>query len=609
MNNKDDDQKFIESFSREASSPDDGFRRALREKTVARYQNNIFFNIFGMKKIQFLAITFSLVALAGVSLLSGLFVINMRSRTSANLTAEQKSEIYAKILQNNSRSSMNSAESSLAADTAAAAPGVAPIAFEKEVLRHTTVQTTAGPAKNQCGDFSYVDSGYTSEDYQYFGIDGSYYSKYSMKDKDGDLTSYGLNIQNPTKNESYIYQGGQYAVKFLYAVATAGAAEDAPRTLEEPLGSSVSSSIPTDTKSSALSYFGEDVDITSTVSINGADYYVIEYSYPSFCTQPYEKLAASSSMTIMPVESNDDAQYKIININYVNTNTFEISQTEQYLNEKSPENLLLTTKTNIESSKKSATEVASNFEFEFDVNVRELDYRNNSVNNESVKLVKYFKDNKKYFLSPDSSGYVLSSLYSTKASLVEGADYYLDRKFYPANEKGTKMFEENTKVYSGSYIESDFSASFSNGSMSEYLSINAYNPEDSTDSIIEANGLTADNFIEKLPITIKGTSVEASLYRVSYDYDYTMSSGGSDVTVKEEEAIARTMPACLDENCSYKTDYLLFKYEGQTYLITQSQAKETLKRFNVLDTSNSADLLNLENQIKNMYSSYSTVAE
>jgi hypothetical protein len=477
-----------------------------------------------------------------------------------------------------------------ALDSKLIAPGYPyPIVDGEFNYYYTKTTATRGGAFNSC-NYGYDQSQFlfvpTSESFN-FNDGSNFYSKYSSFNSDGSLNSLTIS-KSKTSDTTYEYEditylGGSYAVRTTSKSEIAvplpmPIEEPQPLPSEEPVTKEMQdTSVSTDV-SSTTSIFGDNANIIRTENINGKDYYVIQYSYEADCLgNTVDRWAATT-----PNKST------IYTLSYASVDTYEILKTETYLNSVSESNLMeryetLNQRANIEFSS-----IASNFEFNFNVPIKDIDYNNigqypeYDANAEVQKAINFAKDENITLLLPETgeSQYVYLN-YAVNQQPVPATNHYGDRSFYPVGAIGDQMFNSYNGIVNTTLLNTSTSlgtVTYANLSTENSYNLNIYSQSEDDRKIL--NGFLYSSIRNQnesqVQVSVNGVLVDATLYSYESDQpDFTIlpySTRSAVDTLPVEES------ACT-QDC-FKKDYILIfsfnnnKYALQEYNYSRSEGVE-----------------------------------
>jgi hypothetical protein len=611
----------------------------------------------GSKKTLLTGISLTLVVSLGIA--GGILFLNSNKQVKKeelNLTAEQQAEIFENIAKQNSEiintriNSGNSIASAvspalattqekatedteeLAADISSTSKLIAPALpyTQDHTYSYSTTKSEMGPAVEKCAAMNlnnlyagFADS--TSESYTYNDIvNGSYYSKYLTRTDSNEVLSYYLSESHPTRSESLEYLGGKYAAKTISTfpaigdpVASVGFEGDliAPTTETMPAEEEI------DYLSVIQSLYGPDAKITQkAVDEEGKEYYIIEYSYGMNCDEE----ATIFKSYIAP--TGDDYTDKIVIQDWVSLDKFNIGKTQMYLDSAEESNLIMETSTTSEYSDVDFGSVASNFEFEFDVEVKEklYDYSQDDYTYdpraEAEKAFNNLDDLNTNIIFVDEPKYEVTSLYisdldPTDIVKVEDDfyDYLTDRDFYSDSELGQQMYESAVEWnnYDYNYIN-DYALSLAsltqliNKETYESITLDVYDANKDDFEKIKKTYISPD-YVENLTestvqLNIDNTSVDATLYTFEEGgvIMYDAPAGSMDSTSLR---IADPLPGEGEMPAKIKTQIVMFNYLGANYTMRLpfDGFDLTTVKFKSYNTSN-ADALNfLKEQLDYVY--------
>lgn len=551
--------------------------------------------------------------------LIGLFLLNVIFEPKSLSDAEKRA-IFAEIIKNNSNNlfGRNSGTAESLTATADSAQLAAPLIFRPEDrdynYKESTMTYSDGPAIGECKFFNSAESGgyYTTKSYEFYG-DGSYATKYIYTDSDGDLSSYTLTKSDEDASETIEYRGGNYAMRWSYNldILRSGAAEGntsvdvAEPTVELEKPASTSEEVPgeevppennvlpnpeIDYDSLILQYFGEDADIVDVYSQNGKTYYVVQYSYEVDCSQeiiPFRDALSSSS--------DESSTTKILVQNVVDSESFEFVKSSNYLNAVSNNNLLNSYSTVSTTRTTTLAEVASNFEFEYDVELRTTEPSDYDPVSEAENLVEYLSENDYTLILLENSEATLQSAYSYKASqkFSTAVNYLLDRSFYANTSKGEAQY--NSYVNSSGYNKMPLlSVSYAFNVDTTYDTVNI--DMHSSDVDVEANLKSDSNTeVSDMNLTINGANVAGKLYTHTYEVLSEVAPSNND---------GDQVDPVLPPDRSFTSKQLYLEYEGFKYVInfpSRSDFDISTLTFRSIETNNPAQLQEFGNNVVSIY--------
>jgi hypothetical protein len=439
--------------------------------------------------------TLTVIALLGGGfLLANIIGRNMRTEQTATLTAAQQQQILAQVLRNNSQisqASRNQTNTNDAADSDANTllgerltaeysplpvdPGIGGGIWQPDYkFRETTSIMTLGPAQARCAGYGTYNVAGTTHSVDYYADDGYVYSKYSQKDADGNLLYYYLSKPENDRNATYDYRGGSYAVRNLYAASPTfySARTDTPTSEGAVVDLDTTATVAAEPTATDIgNYFGPDAKITKEITEGGRKYYEIEYSWDINCDDD----GGVKLLYISAVGSVGETTNKIVNVQVVDADTFEITEYRVYLDSVDANNLLSATDSQVTVNNNELSTVAGKFDFEYSVTVRDLDWETLSAQQQAEQQTKandYISSNSIYLPMNTAEGYTNSISVNLEYTPIAGSDYAQDRNFYPSGAVGDRLFAEmnpvidagqpypNPIIYT-SYSDSTYSNSFS----------------------------------------------------------------------------------------------------------------------------------------------------
>lgn len=460
------------------------------------------------------------------------------------------------------------------------------------------------------------------ESYSYFSEAGSYNKSLGFNE-DGTINSYYLSKAETTSNlsryETISYLGGTYAARtvdeFTFdPVLNTPMAE--PRAIQEEVmpvegDASVSSDV------SILPFPGVDANIIGTRVFNGKEYYVMEYSYDMDCSG-----GAVNNLW----DSNFQPQTRKMYVqNLADMETYEIVRTETYIDSVSDANLVDASENTFEQSNVDFASVASNFEFEFNVPIR--DFTTQQVDapvveydpeGEIQKSLNFAKDRNLSVLfateglTTDPYVYFNYYAFNTVAQPVISNTYYSDRAFFPQGSIGDKMFNSYNGVSSISLytpsVQSLGSSSYSKGDSS--YNINIYDSSLDQKDILNSMlwGELRNKNETATTVIINGEVVLATLY--SYDVKQAYLSPAVDyVTGFPVDGVE----GCEGDTCFQRQYILIFAYNNSLYAIQEYNYSSNVAAvdydltldgtFRALNAGNPEDLSTIGEYMRSAFSS------
>ncbi len=578
------------------------------------------------------------------------------------LSEAQAREVFAQMVTQNPGNIIkeNQAQTPSIAKTALAAEDQANPAMYYNPdynYSHVTNTYTVGPKKSECN--FYYDQSSKSEYYQYFETDplkNEYYTKSMEFDESGNLISYFLN----TPQEYIEYHGGDYAISTkaydqptpmpLKETSSTNVVETNEVTTEEsesitpieieidPLTEDttevngvVNPSEPDQSSSSGSnvgsadggsgdgatypvedqvynaidSLFSPTAKVEEIKEDDKVKYYIVTDSYQNWCggeLSEYESLSKSATVT----NSDQGNEVTMVTKTWYDANSFEIFQSESYLDSETPENLMFRTETKMDKGNVEFTKVADRFTFDYDVEVKDvpqdeyIDYPyDNEVASQNAYLqkVKTFLNEQNVTLTlPISDEYKFSELYPNKISNT--TKFYTDRKFYAPTDDGQNMYDQAVVSYNDFYSKYQvLSIQITSGLTTDYNFNNTVVKVDASEEDLMNNLMYGAKFDQNMNITVNGQAVVAKKYLASetapdYSKDYM---------------VAETQP----EMVSYKSEWLVFDYGNFKHIYflgtTGDSNREIPTAFTVYSANNESDWVKLETEIRNSFTSHANI--
>jgi hypothetical protein len=568
----------------------------------------LFFNILSMLKgrkkflIPALLLFFTIVV-ASSGLLLYYFLGSQKK--DLNLSYEEQQEIFRNILKNNSNNVLaknvgttnaqnlsaaneSADEDSSLSTTKLRAPMYGGIVGTEYSYYYNKTETKRGNAISLCKAIDETSSFSPSyESYQYHNSDWTEnHDKSITYSAEGELDSYYLSNQTSDSSTSYEYRGGSFAIKTItyFQAATSTGVDDlvSERSAEDTVEIDVDESV----NNEITNYFGVDAKITSEVTENGKTYYVIEHSYIQDCNQPFYILL-DSRIPGTEETSNPDNRTIVVE-EWIEKDTFQLRRSKTYLESISENNLLTEIEFSTEMSNVSFSEVADKFNFDYGVEIKEQvnDYRN-YMDNEKEDTLAYLTDQNIQLLFIE--GLTLDNVYASKIwnTNLNGTNYYADRNFYPAGERGDKMYEEMTQMsefdnsteawYDEALVITNFSKLV--GDVYQSASINIHQSSKSADDLMKNYTYNPDNLeVADVSFMVNGVAVAAKKYTATYSYE---SMTTDEIYYKEGEAsssvgtmIAPDIAPCTEGTCTSTSSFYYLELNGFQYVIQLYETDE-----------------------------------
>lgn len=354
---------------------------------------------------------------------------------SGPVNEAERNRLLTEILQNNTQAILDTvleidpADSPLPTTPKPASPGTAQIIKPPKPqgadnYRLTSVSTLVGPAFEKC---RFMQEGGTADmeahteiTAEFFGENNAYYSRYARNDDRGNLASLALNIYNSTKNNSYLFNNGKFALLYDYGIQNE-AVTSSPAT------------IPNDADYYKL--FAAETEVSKNVDFEGNFYTMVERSFTADCYNMDANL-------ISPTPT------KFINRYYVDPASQQIKTLVVYIGAVAPQNMLYRNNVVISRKQISETEAAKEFAFNYSVEVKHLDFTtlNNEPNvNAQIAQLKQLQ------ITPilpvvNATTKIEHAYILSPANKLERS-YILNRDFYAATPTGEEMFTNADKYY------------------------------------------------------------------------------------------------------------------------------------------------------------------
>lgn len=563
LNNKssDDAKKLLQKLSKESANPDGKFKQQLKTRVLEKYSEPLLFSFFPMRRLKFAVVAFSVfIILLSLSATSYLLLSRRKDKNSTYteiLSGAERDKLFAEIIKNNPQKSLGtnkSTNTTQSSDEQNLPPDIYSKLSEYSYF-HSLMTTTPGPAINQCKAMQTYVNG-TSESFEYHDSENNY-SKSMEKTINGTLTNYLLYINDT----SIFYQGGKYAVRFSYddlSTGEDGGVTDSVTVEDTPIED-------IDIANYIQTLFGDNSEIEEVIKNGEVQYYIVTYEYNTSCD-------IDLSQVNSPETDVTGDEVKIITKDWYLPTSVQIFKEEQYLNEEKPENLLAETEYSIEGENVSFDSVAGNFNFDYDVEIKEFDYSNmyfNPSSNEEDKLKflqeleTYLKEGNYKVIFPNNSEYELQYFDSPVIyyKITSGADfYYLDRDFYAEGEYGDQLYknimDSETQILG---TLPSISASFINSQESGF-SISTYKNSQSNEKILNDN-TAGCNIAEtkEVDLEVDGEKVKGTYYKFTLDE--------LKVNVIDESTQGTSGGGGNTESVRLTAVLILFEFSGKKYSI------------------------------------------
>ncbi|MCA9381707.1 hypothetical protein KC678_05555, partial [Candidatus Dojkabacteria bacterium] len=492
-----------------------------------------------------------------LTLAVGMLLYTM-SRNDGGLSASEKREILSKIGTNPSvrnesvAASVADATSSYMALDSKLALLPNPN-YNSNSYSHTVTTTTTGDAFESCKaltgyGYNYANE-YIVESYSYYDEDNNA-NKFVQKDINGNLIEYSLSSYDSNQSESIYYRGGSFAIKTVNTYPIRTLQMD---TTVDSVNSAVSSDeapvkpeVAPETSILPVEPDGYDLldnrDVLGTETIGGKEYYIIETNYYTNCDDNY-------SYRLM-LGTEDASDTKVLVKDWVNTETYEFLKSETYINNFSSSNLVIATSYLNESSNVNYSDVANNFEFEYNVPLKEIVYDESDYAYDATKEIETttntIVNSGALLLVPSDNSYRINYLYANDPAIYQKQDEYtqytLDKSFYPNTALGMQIYSDLVESYNAAqeyvYVQPVYNLEYLIDE-TNYISVNisAYSATDSLDRILQSEvGEKYKDLLndpQTINITVAGQQVSATLYTYSYDYAETYSTEGSGTNTTE----------------------------------------------------------------------------
>lgn len=562
-NQKSNDKDFelLDKLRFEASIPDGKFKQKLKEKVIAKYnENNLIFNFFGMKnfKIAGLFIFFMLIISIGGYFVYKSFVKKENKTEIIALSPAEKKDILSGILKNNQPNTLKSASLNNASLASAEKADIMPL----KAYSYSKVVSKSGPKIDSCKAYSY-DTNTTTEVFSYQNLEKKqYYQKIVKFDENGKLINLFLNLPE----YMIFYFGGDYAAREKITVSyQVQSIED--KKGQEDKGEFITTIDPTE-------YFGEGAKVEKVLENGKLIYYLVTWDYETSCDP-----LMSSSIKVSP-ENIPASTSIIIEKQWYDPSSMIMKKSQTYLTEEKPENLIRSSESETEQSDVEFSKVQSNFEFNLNVPIKDfekVDYNEETMLKIYEKALK--EENLSIIIGKNNSlkpSYIYSDKIMNEMSRA-GANYFADRDFYPKGDQGDRRYEEMNPTWNDSTYKLEYVLNASSYSVSAVI----YNQSASLSSLMNKRYGENAKKIKSTEIVVDGKKVFVDVYEVkgfvSGDYDYSQ-----DLIVKDDPNGEENSP----EEVSVE---IAFQFNGLNYffnVVADKQADLLKTEFVSLNSNN-----------------------
>lgn len=286
------------------------------------------------------------------------------------------------------------------------------------------------------GGYIYRNKDTVTEYYDYSEIYNKYYYKIKKTNTNLNLLAYSLYKNDRSQNNSIAFAEGDYAIRSHYPI------NNFPPVSYPASYPSSYSVLGASSQSMSLQekmeyYFGKGIKIDKIYEENGKKYVQLSRSYSSICNWDPE-----STEFYQPKST-------FVEVLTVNQSNYNIEDSKTYLDEIKPENLIRETTFVRETKKATLAEVENVFTYEYSKPIKDTYYTNNTsyeqqreLRNEAV--LNYIQQNNLNLLVPSREHYNLSYVFTdSPICYTEWCDLYYNRAFYPMNDLGQSLYDEN----------------------------------------------------------------------------------------------------------------------------------------------------------------------
>lgn len=657
-----EENEFLEALDQGEHGPSDAFVDELEQKVVRTFETGspsksnffggLFMNLRNKKLFVGGVSILSVFLIAGIGYFTFSSFFSPDIQTKDQLTLE---EILANAVEKNSMRGLGDASynnllstkafaengNSLSADLAQSVGIPSPYGWEDYNYSTSTSTFTPGAAFDTCPvmNFPSVNSKTTSVSKYFYDDQGSSLSLNTLTDSKGNILNYFLS----KGNESYIYYGGEYAVKLVFedylyekpALDQSGmepsdvidpSSTDPNTPVSDPNTVGLDDTVTVDSdevvemqieevmdpqqldqvedpKDYISQFFGDNTTLIGTETLDGVDAYVVEWSYNSSCdfedALTLEKATSSYAETNTPIDENT---YTIIDRTWIDSESFLILKTESYINSADQANLIGTRVDRTITKNTTIAEVQNEFVYSLDpsIPVREVVYKSVEPNSEYYQAVALAKEQGIKLLFPTDTSLQLNYVapWSTR---VEGDDFYLDRAFYAPGVVGQNMFVQMNPSSISEYYVSVFNLSFSSADYEKSINIEYWNIEPA--KVIDWVWGDSATRKESRTLIINGEEIRADVYvidQTSYVDDLMPvdepPATGSGSTGGSSGSYEGSDDRIEGEN-QYR--YIIFEYDG--YTISISETNTTVQGLKAYDLSVATDQSAVNGLVDEMY--------
>lgn len=297
--------------------------------------------------------------------------------------------------------------------------------------RHTSTEVEYGSGTSLCPfQFSDIEN-YSSEYSEFFDHDQTFY-KYENTDSGGDLDYYYMARYGKAINDYYSYRGGEFAAKLLFDPMPY---YNNDYLYEEPIIPSYPESYTAEDivleRIFDENYFGNNAEVTDVIDDDGKLYYVITVRDWMFCGE-----AASWK--------------EIITVYKVDSETYAVVEKKKFIDRVRNDNRLYTETIDTTRDMVDALDVADEFEFDYEVDLRVVDYAayEYDATTEYNKVVNHLVDDGIEITYPELDSTKIWSFSGRDfPEIVENEQYHRDRSFYRPDSHGEEDYQSVIAYY------------------------------------------------------------------------------------------------------------------------------------------------------------------
>ncbi|MBN2100347.1 hypothetical protein JW710_00420 [Candidatus Dojkabacteria bacterium] len=458
--------------------------------------------------------------------------------------------------------------------------------YQSKSYSYTRQKTELGDGAKKCSFYEDIDEG-TTEYYDFSDPDDSsvYWNKTITEDKDGNL----LSLYIAGSDYSLEYMGGKYAVKTLYESeevllgdididlvevqeVNEGTYEDSDEgseALTEDMVTLPQEPKYEDSSDYAISYFGNDTDLEKVVEDGETKYYIATWKYEGNCG------SGGSEPVLYKRYDEDSSSDTFVVKSWIDPDTFQVIKEEEYIGSEKESNLLVRTVYEIEAEDLDFDEVKDKFSFDYDVEVREIDFfgriSDNSLYLDEMRA--YLEDVGSYVLVSSNLEMVRAGSQSIDR-VISGVEYYYDRDFYPEGKIGDDLYGEFTRQHEDNMVSlPDMEFYYSTDYKETSVNVAAYFDGLSEDELLDIYiGDSGYEEVSGYEVVVDGKELDASIYEVELETIVEVENSADNDSSGEEDVW----------DSEYSIYVAIFEYKGTSYSVLVDSYGESLDVNDVL---------------------------